>query len=93
MLLWLADYLAQYYKGFHVFNYLTLRAMLSILTALAIALWFGPWMIERCVRLNMVKLCVPMAHKRIWLNQVHPRWVGSYFSGDWCQYLVVGKLE
>jgi hypothetical protein len=24
MLLWLADYLAQYYKGFHVFNYLTL---------------------------------------------------------------------
>ena len=28
MLLWLADYLAQFYKGFHVFNYLTLRAML-----------------------------------------------------------------
>lgn len=46
MLLWLADFLAQYYKGFHVFSYLTLRAMLSILTALAIALWFGPWMIE-----------------------------------------------
>ncbi|PTQ89875.1 phospho-N-acetylmuramoyl-pentapeptide-transferase [Agitococcus lubricus] len=46
MLLWLADFLAQYYKGFHVFNYLTLRAMLSILTALGIALWFGPWMIE-----------------------------------------------
>jgi phospho-N-acetylmuramoyl-pentapeptide-transferase len=46
MLLWLADYLAQYYKGFHVFNYLTLRAMLSILTALAIAIWFGPKMID-----------------------------------------------
>ena len=47
MLLFLADFLAQYYKGFHVFSYLTLRAMLSILTALGIALWFGPWMIER----------------------------------------------
>jgi phospho-N-acetylmuramoyl-pentapeptide-transferase len=46
MLLWLAEFLAQYYKGFHVFSYLTLRAMLSILTALGIALWFGPWMIE-----------------------------------------------
>lgn len=45
MLLWLADYLAQYYKAFHVFNYLTLRAMLSILTSLAIAIWFGPTMI------------------------------------------------
>ena len=46
MLLWLADFLSEYYKGFHVFSYLTLRAMLSILTALGIALWFGPWMIE-----------------------------------------------
>lgn len=46
MLLWLADYLAQYYKAFHVFNYLTLRAMLSILTSLAIAIWFGPKMID-----------------------------------------------
>ena len=45
MLLWLAEYLAQYYKAFHVFNYLTLRAMLSILTSLAIAIWFGPTMI------------------------------------------------
>jgi len=46
MLLWLAEYLAQYYKAFHVFNYLTLRAMLSILTSLAIAIWFGPKMID-----------------------------------------------
>ncbi len=52
MLLWLADYLAQYYKGFHVFNYLTLRAMLSILTALAIAIWFGPKMIDYLRRLK-----------------------------------------
>lgn len=47
MLLWLADFLAQYYKGFQVFNYLTLRAILSVATALALSLWWGPWMIER----------------------------------------------
>jgi phospho-N-acetylmuramoyl-pentapeptide-transferase len=46
MLLWLAEHLSEHYKFFHVFSYLTLRAMLSILTALGIALWFGPWMIE-----------------------------------------------
>ncbi len=47
MLLWLADFLAQYYKGFQVFNYLTLRAILSVATALGLSLWWGPWMIER----------------------------------------------
>lgn len=47
MLLLLADTLAQYYKGFQVFNYLTLRAILSVATALIISLWWGPWMIER----------------------------------------------
>ncbi len=47
MLLWLADFLAQYHKGFLVFNYLTLRAILSVATALALSLWWGPWMIER----------------------------------------------
>ncbi len=47
MLLWLADLLAQHYKGFGVFNYLTFRFMLSIVTAFALSLWWGPWMIER----------------------------------------------
>lgn len=47
MLLWLADFLAQYYKGFQVFHYLTLRAILSVATALALSLWWGPWMIEK----------------------------------------------
>ncbi|MFN3586866.1 MAG: phospho-N-acetylmuramoyl-pentapeptide-transferase [Moraxellaceae bacterium] len=47
MLLWLADFLAQYHRGFLVFNYLTLRAILSVATALALSLWWGPWMIER----------------------------------------------
>ena len=41
MLVWLAEYLTQYYSGFHVFSYLTLRAILGVLTAMAIALLFG----------------------------------------------------
>ena len=46
MLLWLVDFLSQYYHGFKVFHYLTLRAILAALTALIFALWFGPGMIE-----------------------------------------------
>lgn len=47
MLLWLTEYLSRYYHGFQVFHYLTLRAMLSTLTAFVIALLFGPVMIRR----------------------------------------------
>ncbi|MEW6647772.1 MAG: phospho-N-acetylmuramoyl-pentapeptide-transferase [Pseudomonadota bacterium] len=47
MLLYLADYLAQFYSGFNVFQYLTLRAILGVLTALLISLLLGPAMIRR----------------------------------------------
>lgn len=47
MLLWLSAWLAHYFHVFHVFQYLTLRAILGILTALAIALFVGPSMIRR----------------------------------------------
>ena len=47
MLVWLADYLTQYATGFGVFQYLTLRGILSALTALAISLMVGPAMISR----------------------------------------------
>lgn len=50
MLLWLSELLARHYSGFHVFQYLTLRAILGVLTALAIALLVGPRMIERLTR-------------------------------------------
>lgn len=46
MLLWLADYLSQYYSGFLVVQYITLRGILSVLTALFIAFWVGPIMIR-----------------------------------------------
>ncbi|WMS88677.1 phospho-N-acetylmuramoyl-pentapeptide-transferase [Pleionea litopenaei] len=47
MLLWLAEYLQQYYSGFNVFNYLTFRAILSVITALGISLFIGPIMIRK----------------------------------------------
>src|SRR5574343_1909065 len=47
MLLWLADLLGQHYKGFGVFNYLTFRFMLSIVTAFALSLWWGPALIDK----------------------------------------------
>lgn len=47
MLLWLAEYLAQFHSGFNVFNYLTFRGILGVLTALAVALLFGPLMIRK----------------------------------------------
>ena len=47
MLVYLADYLSQFYSGFHVFQYVTLRAILGVLTALGIALIVGPSMIRR----------------------------------------------
>ncbi|MDX2504066.1 MAG: phospho-N-acetylmuramoyl-pentapeptide-transferase [Gammaproteobacteria bacterium] len=47
MLLALTEYLAQYYSAFNVFSYLTMRAILGILTALSIALIVGPLMIKK----------------------------------------------
>ncbi len=46
MLMWLADWLDNYARVFHVFNYITLRAILSTLTALALSLWLGPHLIR-----------------------------------------------
>jgi phospho-N-acetylmuramoyl-pentapeptide-transferase len=47
MLLWLSEILAKYFHVFHVFQYLTLRAILSALTSLVVALLIGPGMIRR----------------------------------------------
>lgn len=47
MLLWLSEWLANYFRFFHVFQYLTLRAILSTLTGLAMALVFGPAIIRQ----------------------------------------------
>jgi phospho-N-acetylmuramoyl-pentapeptide-transferase len=47
MLVWLSELLATQFHMFHVVSYLTLRAILSTLTALTVALIVGPTMIRR----------------------------------------------
>ena len=47
MLLWLSEYLTVYASGFQVFQYLTFRGILGVMTALAISLLVGPYMIRR----------------------------------------------
>lgn len=46
MLIWLTEYLQQYFHAFGVFQYITLRSILAILTSLLIALFIGPIMIR-----------------------------------------------
>lgn len=50
MLLYLTEYLAKFYSGFHVFQYLTMRGILAAMTALAMALFIGPRMIRALTR-------------------------------------------
>ena len=50
MLLWFTDYLSQFVSGFAVFQYLTLRTVVSALTALTISLLVGPTMIRKLAR-------------------------------------------
>lgn len=53
MLYSLATYLTQYYSGFNLFQYLTFRTILGVLTALMISLLVGPWMIRFLSRYNI----------------------------------------
>jgi phospho-N-acetylmuramoyl-pentapeptide-transferase len=50
VLYWIAKLLAVHYTGFHVFSYLTLRAILAVMSALTISLLVGPQMISRLSR-------------------------------------------
>ena len=53
MLFWLAEQLKEHIHGFSVFQYLTLRAILGVLTALGISLILGPWFIRRLSELKI----------------------------------------
>lgn len=50
MLLWLFEKLAEINTGFNVFGYITLRSILSAMTALLLSLLLGPAFIRRLVR-------------------------------------------
>jgi len=47
MLLWLTQYLEQYHSGFNLFQYLTIRGILGVITAFLISLLLGPYMIRK----------------------------------------------
>ncbi len=53
MLVWLADYLSQFYSLFTVFQYLTLRGILAVITSLVISWVFGPAVIRKLNQLQM----------------------------------------
>jgi len=53
MLLWLFQQLGEDVRAFNVFNYLTLRAVLATLTALAISFIVGPAVIRRLTALKI----------------------------------------
>ena len=52
MLLELARWMQGFARFFALFNYITMRAILSALTALALTLWLGPMVIDRLARLK-----------------------------------------
>jgi phospho-N-acetylmuramoyl-pentapeptide-transferase len=59
MLVLVAERLTHYYSGFNMFQYLTLRAILGVLTALFISLFVGPIMIKR---LSFYQIGQPIRH-------------------------------
>lgn len=53
MLYTLTDFLAQYISGFTVFQYITMRVIMAVLTALLVSFWIGPKVIRILVRLKV----------------------------------------
>ncbi len=53
MLLWLTDYLSSSISGFAVFQYLTFRTMVSVMTALMMSLLIGPYVINKLAQLQI----------------------------------------
>ncbi|PCJ25075.1 MAG: phospho-N-acetylmuramoyl-pentapeptide-transferase [SAR86 cluster bacterium] len=47
MLVWLSDYLLQFDNSFAVLQYITVRGIFSVLTAMGFSLMIGPYMIRR----------------------------------------------
>ncbi|WP_394244019.1 phospho-N-acetylmuramoyl-pentapeptide-transferase [Vibrio astriarenae] len=53
MIIWLAELLQPYFSFFRLFEYLSFRAIVSILTALSLSLWMGPRLIKRLQMLQI----------------------------------------
>ncbi|GAB7127157.1 phospho-N-acetylmuramoyl-pentapeptide-transferase [Silvimonas sp. JCM 19000] len=53
MLLLLTQWLAESIRAFNVFNYITLRAVLAMITALGISWMLGPWVIRKLTEMKV----------------------------------------
>ncbi|MEM7096897.1 MAG: phospho-N-acetylmuramoyl-pentapeptide-transferase [Pseudomonadota bacterium] len=53
MLLWLTEWLSEYVRAFSVFQYLTFRTMVSVMTALFMSLLIGPYVIAKLTDLQI----------------------------------------
>ncbi len=53
MLMYLAEYLTRFHGGFNVFQYITLRGVLGVLTALLVSFIAGPFIISKLTRLRI----------------------------------------
>ncbi|HEU4663693.1 MAG TPA: phospho-N-acetylmuramoyl-pentapeptide-transferase [Dokdonella sp.] len=65
MLLELADLLKGYVSGFHLFQYLTFRTIMGTLTALAVSLLAGPWIIRKLAEIKagqVIRVDGPQSH-------------------------------
>jgi phospho-N-acetylmuramoyl-pentapeptide-transferase len=65
MLLYLMNFLAEMYSGFNAFTYITLRAIMSALTALIMSFVLGPIVIQRLINRQIgqtVRTDGPLSH-------------------------------
>lgn len=65
MLYRLCEWLSVYWHPLNVVHFLTFRAVLAVLTSLALSFCLGPWMIRRLRRLQLgqvVRTCGPQTH-------------------------------
>ncbi|MPQ75565.1 phospho-N-acetylmuramoyl-pentapeptide-transferase [Hydrogenovibrio sp. JE_KL2] len=65
MLIYLTEFLAHYISGFGVFKYITMRTIMSVLTALVLSFIIGPRVIRWLIRLKVgqsVRLDGPESH-------------------------------
>ncbi len=79
MLLWLTAYLTQFYSGFRVFQYLSFRSIISLLTAFIIALLISPPLINELMKRQIgqsIRELGPQSHQK---KRVRPRWVAHWF--------------
>lgn len=74
MLVWLAEYLVRYETAFNAISYITVRAILALLTALFISLWIGSKVIKRLQILKFGQEVRMMVLKATLQKKVHLLW-------------------